>query len=157
MADWKQSLRPSSFRGVQFFVDAAGRSGGRRNHVFEFPKRDQPYTEDLGRRARKFPVTAYLIGDDYTRRRDELTAALEREGPGLLVHYTMGTHNVSIDTYNAVERRDRGRYCEIEMQFLEAGQAPSVGITLDTQAILQGAAKAAAGAAVQAADKALSV
>lgn len=157
MADWKQSLRPSSFRGVPFHVDAAGRAGGRRNHVFEFPKRDTPYTEDLGRRARKFPATAYLIGEDYAQRRDQLVAALEREGPGLLVHYTFGTHNVCVESYSVIERRDRGRFCEVEMQFVEAGQSPSIGLTLDTQAILQGAAKAAIDAAVRAADGAVSV
>ena len=150
--DWKRNLRPSSFRGVEFFVDTAARAGGRRQSVFEFPKKDMPYAEDMGRRARRFPVTAYLIGDDYQARRDALIAALEQEGPGLLVHYTFGTHRVSSDTYTVSERRERGRMCEIEMQFVESGAPPSRAIVADTQSQAKTAAKAAGEESAKAAD-----
>lgn len=150
--DWKRNLRPSSFRGVEFFVDAAARAGGRRQSVFEFPKRDLGYAEDMGRRMRRFPVTAYLIGDDYQSRRDALIAALEQEGPGVLVHYTFGTHRVSLDTYTVSERRERGRMCEVEMQFVEAGQPPSRAVVDDTQSQAKAAAKSAGDESAKAAD-----
>jgi prophage DNA circulation protein len=151
--DWRRNLRPSSFRGVEFFVDAAGRAGGRRQALFEFPKKDTPYAEDMGRRARRFPVTAYLIGDDYQAQRDALIAALEQEGAGLLVHYTFGTHRVSVDTYSVSERRERGRMCEMEMQFVEAGRKPGLSVADDTASRAKAAAATAADESAKAADK----
>lgn len=152
--DWKSGLVPSSFRGVEFKVEAAGRAGGRRSANFEFPKKDTPYVEDMGRRGRRFSVTGYLIGDDYQSQRDSLIAALEQEGPGLLSHYTLGQHRVTVDTFNVTERRDRGRFCEIEMQFFEAGRPPSRDVKQDTQASAKASADAASDAAVKSADRA---
>lgn len=150
---WRDNLRPSSFRGAGFQVEAAGRGGGRRNAQFEFPKKDTPYAEDMGRRARRFAVTAYIIGDDYQGQRDALIAALEQEGAGLLNHYTLGQHRVSVDTYNVTERRDRGRFCEIEMQFSEAGRPPSQSVQQDTQAAVKGSSATASDAAAATADR----
>lgn len=151
--DWKSGLVPSSFRGVEFKVEAAGRAGGRRGANFEFPKKDTPYVEDMGRRGRRFAVTAYLIGDDYQTQRDELIRALEQEGPGLLNHYTLGQHRVTVDTFNVGERRDRGRFCEIEMQFFEAGRPPSQDVKADTQAGVRSSAEKASDAAAAGADR----
>lgn len=77
----------ASFRGVPFFVESSDRSGGRRTVTHEFPLRDDPTIEDLGRRTRSFGVDGYVIGDDYLVERDALLAALEDSaGPGELVH-----------------------------------------------------------------------
>jgi prophage DNA circulation protein len=65
--------------------------------------------------------------------RDLLVDALEREGPGLLVHYLFGEFMVSVDTYTVNERRERGGFCEVDIQFVEAGTAPASGATEDTQ------------------------
>jgi prophage DNA circulation protein len=101
----------------------------------------------MGRRARRFTVTGYLISGpntvDYRADRDALVAALEAEGPGLLRHPTMGTDLVQPGPYTATERRERGGYVEMEMSFTEAGQAPSTAITVDTQSVVTGAAQAA--------------
>jgi len=122
---WFDYLRPASFRGAQFHVETGGKRGGRRNVTHEFPKRDDPYAEDMGRRARRWTISAYVIGDDYADRRDDLIDACEQEGPGLLVHPTIGEEQVVCDYYHVVESRERGRMAEIEMQFTEAGQSPS--------------------------------
>lgn len=55
-------LQPASYKGVPFYVETGGRSSGRRIVPHEFPKKDNyPYSEDMGRRIRRFAVTAYII------------------------------------------------------------------------------------------------
>lgn len=149
---WRDSLRPSSFRGVEFHVDAAARGGGRRQAQFEFPKKDTPYAEDMGRRARRYSVTAYIVGDDYQGRRDRLVSALEQEGAGLLNHYTLGQHKVVVETYSLTERRERGRMCEFEIQFAEAGSPPSKSTQQDTQSAVKSSSEKASDAAASGAD-----
>src|SRR5690348_3948807 len=107
---WRDRLVPASFRGVQFHVEIQARSGGRRLAPHEYPKRDDPYTEDMGRRGRAFSITAYLIGPGFRDDRDALISALETEGPGLLRLPTGHAMQVLCSTYNAAERRERGGY-----------------------------------------------
>jgi hypothetical protein len=49
------------FDGCPFFVEAGTQSGGRRIVTHQFPKRDMPYSEDMGRRATEFMVRGYVI------------------------------------------------------------------------------------------------
>ena len=84
-------LRSASFRGVRFDVDARTVTVGRRVVLHEYPQRVTPYAEDLGRKARRYKVDAFIIGSDSAIRRDLLLAALEKPGPGQLVHPDFGT------------------------------------------------------------------
>ena len=129
---WRDRLRPASFRGAGFNVEVSARAGGRRVALHEFPKRDEPYAEDMGRRARRHQVTAYLIGPDYLDDRDVLLEALEREGAGLLVHPTLGEFDVLCEGFGANERRERGGFVEVEMTFVEAGSKPGATQSEDT-------------------------
>lgn len=149
--DWKLRLQPASFRGVEFKVDVDSRAGGRRAVMFEFPKRDTPYAEDMGRRAKRFTVTGYVIGSDYVFQRDALIAALEAEGPGLLVHPLLGEDMVQVDPYIVRETRQAGGMAEFEMTFLEAGEA-AISISDDTRAAVADAAAAAQAEAVKSVD-----
>ena len=79
-----------SFRGVPFRTVDAEMRVGRRNVVNEYPQRDLPYVDDLGRRARRFVVEAYVIGDGYRAERDALIAAFEAKGSGELIHPRYG-------------------------------------------------------------------
>ena len=38
--------------------------------VHEFPQRDVPYAEDLGRKNRELKISALVVGDDVFQRRD---------------------------------------------------------------------------------------
>lgn len=139
-APWRQKLYPATFRGVEFHVETRERSSGRRDYVHEFPKRDIPYSEDLGRRAKRFSVNGYIIGPDYTTGRDALISALEQEGPGTLILPTCSAEQVEVDHYNVIERRTQGGMCEIEMTFTEAGQVISTTFGMDTQSNVNSAA-----------------
>src|SRR6516225_8058840 len=58
---WRDALLPAMFDGCPFFVEAGSQSGGRRIVTHQFPKRDMPYSEDMGRRATEFQVRGYVI------------------------------------------------------------------------------------------------
>ena len=58
-------LRRASFRGVPFEVTSSNLSIGRRTQTFEYPQRDDPFTEDMGRSKRTIRITAFVVGYDY--------------------------------------------------------------------------------------------
>ncbi|WP_244807986.1 DNA circularization protein [Caballeronia zhejiangensis] len=114
-------LRPASFRGVPF-VSLGGEGGfGRRNELHEYPLRDTPWVEDLGRGTRRFRVFGFVVGDDVIAQRDLLIAACEKEGAGSLVHPTYGRRDVSLMDSRWIERWEKGRYFEFEFEFIEGG------------------------------------
>lgn len=119
---WLQNYRTASFRGAEFFVDNVDSQFGRRIVTHEYPQRDIPFSEDLGRKARQFTVTGYLVGGEYQLARDELIDACEVGGPGELVHPYMGSLQVVCGGVTVRERRQDGGYCEISLTFVEDGE-----------------------------------
>ncbi|WP_304308062.1 DNA circularization protein [Pseudacidovorax intermedius] len=94
---WRDELvGDASWRGVPFYTTEAVLKLGRRNVLNEYPMRDTPYVDDLGRKARTYHVEGYLIGEDYLDDRRDLEEALETEGPGELVHPRYGRVWVSL-------------------------------------------------------------
>lgn len=104
-----------------FNVEERGLEGGRRAVVHEYPRRDEPFTEDLGRRARRFAVRAFLIGDDYPVARDELIEACEREGPGEYVDRWRGAVQVVCESYRLSENIREGAFAKLDLMFAEFG------------------------------------
>jgi prophage DNA circulation protein len=150
-------LVPALFRGAPFHVDANSRSSGRRLVLHEFPKRDMPYAEDMGRKARSFPVTGYVIGPDYTIYRELLVLALEASGPGLLILPTLLQRDsimCQVRDYTVRETRQAGGMAEFDMQFVEAGEA-GFSINVDSQGAANDAADNAESQTVDTSDKEL--
>jgi prophage DNA circulation protein len=114
-----KSFIGASFRGAAFFVEESARSGGRRTVTHEFPQRDDPFVEDLGRRARKFPITGYVIGDGYLAKKEALLTALEADGVGQLVHPYYGTRRAICDTYTVRETIAGAGMATFQLDFLE--------------------------------------
>lgn len=131
---WRDTLRPASFRGVPFEVEGHDVAFGRRNVATEYPHRDEPWTEDLGRRGRVYRVQAFVIGADYHVRRDDLVRALEAAGPGQLVHPYLGTMVVSVGGAQMGESPDEGGMATFSIEFLETGANVAPQVTVDTQA-----------------------
>lgn len=154
---WQTQLVPASFRGVPFKVEEGGRTAGRRVVEFEVPKGNTPYAEDMGRAARKWQITGYVIGDDYIAQRDALLDACDEDGAGILVHPSLGTMNVMCGPVSSHESRLRGGICTFEMMFVEAGQAPSAAVTDDTQGLVSSQADSMGDAAATALDAALAL
>jgi prophage DNA circulation protein len=120
---WKDRLVEASFRGVAFKTEDEGATVGRRVETHEYPNRDKPYTEDLGKVTFKPNITAYVIGDDCFEQRDRLIEALNKSGPGTLVHPTFGELNVCVDGEIRVSTASsEGRMVRFDLQFVEAGE-----------------------------------
>ena len=84
------------FRDAEFLVTSDDLTFGRRNQVHEYPLRDDPYVEDIGKKAREFSIQVTVIGQKYEKARDKLIAALEKPGTGTLVHPYYGTMKASV-------------------------------------------------------------
>jgi len=128
---WRDDLVPASYDGNEFFVDAGSRESGNRLVVHQFPKKDQPYTENMGRRAIEFRVRGYVIQSarkpDYRPARDALQERLEQGmagKAGQLQLPTMRPMAVICQNYRLTEEERLGGYCVFDMHFVEAGTSP---------------------------------
>lgn len=140
---WRSSFRPASFRGVPFVVESRDISGGRRLAIHEYPRRDEPYPEDMGRKRRSFSVTAFQLGRGYLSPRNALHEALEQEGPGEYVDPWGQKHRVVVASYSSSERLREGGYVSWRITFEESGERPGHGGAEDTAARLEKAASLA--------------
>jgi prophage DNA circulation protein len=135
---WREDMQAASFRGVPFEVESESGKFGRRGQTHEYPQRDKPWREDLGRGTRTFNIAAFLVGDDYMQRRDALLAAIETEGPGTLVHPWYGQLEVNAtDEVTVTHSRANGGMCEIQLVFVEAGELefPAASSSLGAQSL----------------------
>lgn len=140
---WTENLRPASFRGVPFKVEAHDAQGGRRTVKHEFPLRDKPYVEDMGRRAKDFSVDAYVVGDDYMQQRDALLRACDEPGSAELVHPYLGTLQVVCTGWALRESKSEGRMARFSLSFTESGEAAFPSDSIDAPAQADIAADAA--------------
>lgn len=154
---WKDNLRPASFRGVTFFVDASQFTGGRRNVFHEFPDRDTPYSEDMGRAGRTFKVDGHILGDNYFTTKTLLIEAVEKFGPGELVHPYFGTLFVQVGAFSVDEDTKEGGIAKVTFQFYEAGDNTYPKSVNDKQAVIAEKASAANAASKKKFDSTFSV
>lgn len=128
---WKDNLQDASLRGIAFKVDSDEATFGRRVQVHEYPNRDKPWAEDLGRATRRFSVQAYLIGDDFFEQRNRLIEAIEKPGSCTLVHPYYGEMTVVVDDAVRVSHsQNEGRMCRVSFSFVESGELsfPTAGL-----------------------------
>lgn len=118
----KMQLRQASFRGVAFAVSSATNNAGRRTALHEYPLRDTPYVEDLGRATRTFSLTAIIAGTDYISRTQRLMTALEKPGAGKLVHPWLGEINVVATDVGQVVFDNKLGMATVTLKFVEAGE-----------------------------------
>lgn len=132
---WSERLQPASFRGIPFGVLDGESRFGRKNVVHEYPYRDQPWIEDMGKSARVIGITGFLVENggyltgsvkgpgSVIGQRDRLIAAAESATDlSLLVHPTYGQLKVNlVGPLVVTEAWDRGRVFEIRFSFIESG------------------------------------
>lgn len=134
---WRDQLQKASFRGVPFFVFSGSGEVGRRNVVHEYPLRDTPMVEDLGRAKRTFSVEAVVVGADYMAQRDALIEALEAFGSGELVHPWRGVKQVCLTSPARIsESVEEGGCAKFSLEFTEAGENKLPSARIDTVATL---------------------
>lgn len=150
MTGWHDSLRPASFRGVPFCVNGIELTGGRRGADHEYPGRDTPFAEDLGRKQRTFSVEAIVLEPDHIAKAQRLQAACEEPGAGTLVHPWLGEQQVACRSLRLRFATQPAAAATLSIDFVEAGayrqatraQADFGGATADAAAAATTAAKA---------------
>lgn len=142
MASWKDKLVAGALGGLPFKTKAKQRIVGRRVAVSEYPSRDSPSTVDMGRKARAWQFTAFLIGDDYMSYRDEFVAMLESPGPHVLKD-PWGGEEFLVKLQSPVTMRessDEGGMVSFELDLVESGDEELFPSILDPGARVPGAA-----------------
>lgn len=147
---WWESLQPASFRGVPFGVFGARGSFGRRVALHEYPFRNNPWPQDLGRKTRVFNVVGFLLENDLKTRQGDvipqlknLIAAAETEKTGTLIHPTLGSMQVQLLDLDTEEAWDQGKMFRVSMRFIEAGLKVFPSTTVSTTVAGQQSALAA--------------
>jgi hypothetical protein len=120
--DWASTLRRASYRGVSFFVETDDVATGRRVVVHEYPHRDDPYIEDLGRKANTIQVSAYVTGNDVEGQEAALRAACGLPGPGQL-SIPLGRFLVHCQDCSRNFNKDRLGYVAFSLGFVRDGTA----------------------------------
>lgn len=112
---------PASFRGVSFWVESSDLSVGRRTVTHQYPQRDEPFTEDLGRAAREYRFSAFVLGDDCIEQAKKLREALEKPGAATLVHPEFGEIQVVAQPGASMSFSQSMRRVNFSLAFVEAG------------------------------------
>jgi len=139
MSNWRDNIQLASFRGKLFNVDLNTMKFGRRVTLHEYPFKDEPFAEDLGRLGRVFTFTAFIddrtagveVGaggsthkQGYFQTRDELINEIENNSSiGTLVLPTLGKRRVRPVDCTVTFSNQVGGMEALELKFVEAGEA----------------------------------
>lgn len=119
---WRERYTPGGkFRDADFWVETDELEFGRRVVIHEFPLQDKPQPEDMGRRARKFSISIFVVGPDYDFARNRLIAAIEKPGPGVMTHPYLGTMKVVVTEAKKTETTREGGMARFTLTCVEAG------------------------------------
>lgn len=137
MSVLSEQLQPASFRGVPFEVEASGITVGRRTVVHEYPQRDRPYVEDMGRATRNITLQCFVVGSDYLEQAQALMHELEEPGPGTLIHPWLGEMEVTITSVSELLFDQGLGVASVTITATEAGdlEFPAVTADEDTEAL----------------------
>jgi prophage DNA circulation protein len=119
------------FRGVPFYIDDGDRSGGRRVASHQFPLRDTPFTQDMGREQRGTTLNIVLVGngvrgdgrryESVEKWCEDLINALEAAGPGKLVHPRLGEVSMQPGKYRVPDDFRTRNIIRLTAEFMEPG------------------------------------
>lgn len=151
ISPWRKKLLPARFDDCLFHTEVGSRESGRRIVMHEFPKKDLPYGEDMGRRAIEFTVRGYIIQfpynagiplyqRDYTEARNLLQQRLEQAGPAragvLQLPMSQDPIRVVCTRYRMTEEDKLGGYVVFDMSFTEVGAPPGVAAPAPANVLL---------------------
>jgi prophage DNA circulation protein len=154
---WLDNLRPASFRGVPFYVETTKKTLGRRVVVHEFPNRETPFTQDMGRVAHAWSLDGHVLGTDYDLAKAKLEEAFNKFGPGELVHPYDGLQMVQVGAVEFSESTREGAILYFSATIYEAGSLEFPKSINDKASVLGGAAETALSKAKAVFDKAFTI
>lgn len=137
---WRDQLLPATFGNAMFHVASGSKENGRRIVMHQFPKKDLPYAEDMGRRNVEFTVRGYCISypfdtdvplynRDYRIARDILQERLSTGGDAILQLPSLEPMSVVCPSWKLTEEERFGGYCVFDMNFVEFGKPPFKPVT----------------------------
>ncbi|GAB2182680.1 DNA circularization N-terminal domain-containing protein [Denitratisoma sp. agr-D3] len=117
--------------------------------LHEYPFKDDPWPEDMGRATRRFSIEGFVVGDDYDLARNDLIEALDTEGPGELVHPYYGRRMVSLAGPVLVSESstEEGGVARFPMEFIPFVESVEPSARIDTREQINAAADEANAAA----------
>lgn len=136
-APFFRDLRTASWRNVPFGVEEEEGTAGRKNVVHNYPDRDLPWVEDMGKQGPVLRLTGFLVegGGDYggtgsvLSQRERMLKAVETAGDGELVHPTMGHFlDMALLDFHHEAVKDQGGVIRLRFTFMRSGNQifPSV-------------------------------
>ena len=138
MVKFAETLLDASYKGVSFSVTESSIEVGRRTVTFEYPQRDFPYVEDLGKKARKIKLTAVYSGQDYVTDMGRLISVMEEEGPAVLVHPTLGPMMVTpTGVTKVVYDATKIGFASADLEFTESGAYSFPKPITDTASVVE--------------------
>lgn len=144
LGPWADPLLPASWRGLPFGVTSESLKPGRKTVVHEYPFRDKPWVEDLGKATITITISGFLTGDDVFSQRDAMRSACDQPGPGTLVHPSLGPLQGSVIS-SSFATGERGRRVAFEFTFIQTDLDQPIypSASVSTQASVFGFAAAA--------------
>ncbi|WP_375455656.1 DNA circularization N-terminal domain-containing protein [uncultured Methylobacterium sp.] len=122
MRNWPQTVPGASFRGFSFEVEKEGLGGaGRHVALHSFVKAETHATEDTGRKARKFKVSAYIVGDDADTRARAFVEVCSTPGAATLILPMTRPGQVRCLDCSTNNEKTRQGLVAFDLEFIEAG------------------------------------
>lgn len=138
------ALAPAAFRGAKFAVVESQSAGGRRVALHQYPGKEVPWAEDMGRDARRFRLRGFVLDGSVklgrgsvSMQRAALMTACDKRGPGTLDHPTLGKITVALQRWTIGEGLDAQNYSEVEIEAVETGQQEYPAVTATATTNLQ--------------------
>ncbi|ACL57419.1 DNA circularization N-terminal domain-containing protein [Methylobacterium nodulans] len=122
MRNWPKTVPGASFRGTPFHVSRETVDDAGRYVAFHpFAKAETHGTEDMGRKAWKFRVQAYLTGDTVDADAMAFLEVCSTPGAGMLILPMLpGIMVRCLNCSRAAEKNSQG-YVQFDLEFGEAG------------------------------------
>lgn len=122
-------LRKASYNGISFHVVSGTWKGGRRTVTHEYPQRDYPFVEDLGKATDTFTLECFVNGSDYINQSKRLMSEFKKAGTGSLVHPWLGAMDVQVIDVSEISWDLNLGQASFNVTFLEPGKIenPSAG------------------------------
>jgi len=115
----------ASFKGAEFYVEQQQLPGGNRIIKHTYPYSNKHDIENLGRNPDTFQVNAYFASETADADSQALKAALENDGPGLLMLPMFGAQFVQADTWSREWNQAKLNYVGFSILFTEASTSDS--------------------------------
>lgn len=132
-----QKFKKAKFRNAEFFVSDSDAEFGRRQVLHEYPQKDVPFSEDMGKKAEQFTVEGYVVGDNIETEKTALIDAVSQSGPGILIHPYYGQKSVVVTSCRVKESSGELRVVRFSLSFTEAGEITLPSSIIDTKTSLK--------------------